>query len=477
MKLDAQGVNAFRIELLNDPNLPFGGPGRSIQGTGALTEFEVEVAPASDPTKTRKIKFKRAVADIAMPETPLAAIYDDKGKGNRVLGPADFACDAKNETAWGVDAGPGRRNTSREAIFFTDKPIEIAGAAVLTFHIKQDHGGWNSDDNQNHNLGRFRLSVAKGVSEQATPLPQSIRAILAIVPENRTDADRGVLFSFWRNLESEWLEANRAIDKVWSEHPEGVTQLALLERREGRTTHRLERGDFLKPKEAVLPGVPAWLAPFPEGAPGNRLGFARWLVDRKNPTAARSIVNRVWQAHFGAGLVDAAEDLGSQSDPPSHPELLDWLAVEFMDKGWDLKNLHKLIVMTSAYKRSSRTTSEELSRDPGNRFLARGPRFRVDAETVRDIALFASGLLNPRIGGPGVFPPAPEFLFSPPTSYGPKVWKESTGPDRYRRALYTFRFRSVPYPMLQAFDAPNGDFSCVRRVKSNTPLQALDRSQ
>jgi hypothetical protein len=204
-----------------------------------------------------------------------------------------------------------------------------------------------------------------------------------------------------------------------------------------------------------------------------RLTFAEWLADRSSPTTARSIVNRVWQAYFGTGIVATAENFGTQSEPPSHPELLDWLAVEFMQRGWSLKRLHRLIVTSTTYQQSSRVTPEMYERDPYNRLLARGPRFRVDGEVVRDIELVASGLLNPRVGGPSVFPPAPDFLFVPPTSFKEKSWKESTDQARYRRALYTFRYRSVPYPMLQFFDAPNGESSCVRRARSNTPLQAL----
>jgi hypothetical protein len=184
-------------------------------------------------------------------------------------------------------------------------------------------------------------------------------------------------------------------------------------------------------------------------------------------------VNRVWQAYFGTGLTTTSEDLGSQGETPTHPELLDWLAVEFMERGWSLKQLHRTIVRSAAYRQSSRVTPALAARDPANRLLARGPRFRVEGEIVRDAALAASGLLNPRIGGPSVYPDAPAFLFLPPASYGPKVWHEETGTDRFRRALYTFRFRSVPYPVLQNFDAPNGDTACVRRVRSNTPLQAL----
>jgi hypothetical protein len=187
----------------------------------------------------------------------------------------------------------------------------------------------------------------------------------------------------------------------------------------------------------------------------------------------RSFVNRIWQSYFGTGLLEASEDFGTRAELPSHPELLDWIACEFMDSGWQIKKLHRLIVNSATYRQSSRVTPELYARDPFDRMLARGPRFRVEAESVRDVALAASGLLNPALGGHSVFPPAPEFLFQPPVSYGPKDWPVSTGPERYRRNLYIFRFRSVPYPLLQTFDAPNGDFSCVRRLRSNTPLQVL----
>ena len=183
--------------------------------------------------------------------------------------------------------------------------------------------------------------------------------------------------------------------------------------------------------------------------------------------------------------METPEDFGMQSPPPSHPELLDWLACEFMQPsyvvpgstsaapGWSLKHIHRLIVISATYQQSSRVTPELLEQDKYNRLLARGPRFRVEGELVRDAALAASGLLNPALGGPSVQPPAPAFLFQPPAAYAPKAWNEAQGADRYRRGLYTFRYRSVPYPFLMAFDAPNGDFSCVRRTRSNTPLQAL----
>ncbi len=472
-RTDLRPITAFRLELLNDPNLPLSGPGRSIKGTAALTEFRVEAAPADEPGEKRHVVPRSATADVNPPEKPLEAIFEDRSGKKRVTGPIAFAIDGKNETAWGIDIGPGRRNQPRKAVFVAEKPIDFPHGTVLTFFLAQNHGGWNSDDNQNHNLGRFRLSVTSSKDAVADSLPHDVRKILAIPRVKRTSEQEAIVFSYWRTTVPDWKIANAQIEALWSRHPEGTTQLALAERQKSRITHLLKRGDFLKPADSIAPGVPSFLNPMPENAPQDRLGFARWLVDRRSPTTARAIVNRVWQSYFGTGIVATSEDLGLQCEPPSHPELLDWLAVEFMESGWSLKGLHRLIVSSSTYRQSSRVTPAMQARDPYNRLLARGARFRVDAEIVRDIALSASGLLDPKVGGPSVFPPAPAFLFQPPTSYGPKVWDEAKGPNRYRRAIYTFRYRSVPYPMLQAFDAPNGDFACVRRTRSNTPLQAL----
>lgn len=473
VRTDLKEIRAFRLELLNDPNLPNGGPGRSLKGTAALTEFEVEAAPADAKEKTERVKIAKATADVNPPETPLEPIFDDKSKARRVTGPVPFALDGKDETAWGIDVGPGRRNQPRKAVFTAERAIANPKGTVLTFYLKQFHGGWNSDDNQSHNLGRFRLSISPAQNATADPIPDSVRAILAIPRLERTPAQTATVFSYWRTTRPEWSEANARIEAIWKQHPEGSTQLVLEARDEPRQTSVLKRGDFLKPEKPVGPGVPAFLHPLPANAPPTRLTFARWLVDRQAPTTARALVNRVWQSYFGTGLVSTSEDLGSQSDSRSHPELLDWLAVEFMDHGWSLTHLHRLILTSSTYRQSSQVSPELLARDPYNRLLARGPRFRVDAEIVRDIALAASGLLNEKVGGPSVCPPAPDFLFQPPASYGPKVWNEAVGAERFRRAIYTFRFRSVPYPALQNFDAPNGDFSCVRRTRSNTPLQAL----
>lgn len=472
-RTDVPGVVAFRLELLTHPDLPRSGPGRSVLGTAALTEFQVDAAPADAPDKVEHIKLVRATSDIDLPERPLDTIFDDRSGRKRVTGPIAYALDGKDETAWSTDAGPGQRNQPRQAVFVAEKPVNFPAGTLLTFYLQQNHGGWNSDDNQSHNLGRMRLSATTAADATADPVPAAVREVFSIPRAERSPRQVAAVFSYWRTTVPEWQAENAAIEAEWRRHPNPTTQLVLTQRSSHRTTHRLDRGDFLKPLEAVEPSVPSFLHPMPAGDGPPRLKFARWLADRASPTTARSIVNRVWQSYFGVGLVSTSEDLGVQSEAPSHPELLDWLAVELMDQGWRLKPLHRLIVMSSMYRQSSRITPEAYARDPYNRLLARGPRFRVEAELVRDVALAASGLLNEKIGGPSVYPPAPDFLFQPPTSYGPKVWHEETGDERYRRALYTFRYRSVPYPVLQTFDAPNGDFSCVRRSRSNTPLQAL----
>ena len=472
-KPNTKTIAAFRLELLNDPNLPLGGPGRSIYGTGALTEFEVEVEREGQ-AKPETRKIARATADINLPERELDKIYFDKTDKRRVTGPIAFAIDGKDETSWGHDAGPTLRNLPRKAVFNLAEPIDNRdGKTTIHVYLSQKAGGWNSDDNQNQNLGRVRLSVSADSEATADTVPGAVREMLQLSTARRSSQQEQAVFAHWRTTVPDFREANAQIDDLYRSLPAGSSQLTMAARDETRTTSILERGDFLKPKKAVSPGVPAFLNPLPEGAGGTRLDFANWLTARDAPTTARALVNRTWQAYFSTGIIETSEDLGKQTATPSHPELLDWLAVEFMDSGWSMKKLHRTIVTSSTYRQSSKVTPELLAKDPNNRLLARGPRFRVEGEIVRDIALAASGLLNEKVGGPSVFPPAPDFLFQPPSSYGPKNWYEAKNDDRFRRALYTFRYRSVPYPMLMNFDTPNGDVSCVRRSRSNTPLQAL----
>jgi mono/diheme cytochrome c family protein len=255
-----------------------------------------------------------------------------------------------------------------------------------------------------------------------------------------------------------------------------LTTMVMAEMKQPRRTHVLVRGDYRHKGELVEPGVPSVLPPLPAGAPRNRLGLARWLVDPAHPLTARVTVNRFWQMLFGTGLVKTSEDFGAQGEPPSHPELLDWLATEFVRTGWDVKAMLKLVVTSATYRQSSRVTAELLDRDPENRWLARGPRFRLPAELVRDNALAASGLLDRRIGGPSVFPYQPAGLWEEMAfgeGFSAQEYTPSKGPDLYRRSLYTFWKRTVPPPSLATFDAPDREKCTARRAVTNTPLQAL----
>ena len=261
--------------------------------------------------------------------------------------------------------------------------------------------------------------------------------------------------------------------KSWPAEPKtSVLHLAERPPQEARPTHLLDRGAWNHPKHAVTPHVPAALHPLAEKAGPDRLAFARWLVDPNSPLTARVAVNRVWQSLFGAGLVETAEDFGTRAPPPEHQALLDRLALDFMAQGWSQKRLLRTILTSAVYRQSSTATAELRERDPNNRLLTRGPRFRADAETVRDIALAVSGLLHEQVGGPSIYPPVPQSVLD--YNYNPPdYWQPPTDAQRYRRSLYHFRKRSMPDPVLQAFDAPNGDFACVRRTRSNTPLAAL----
>ena len=231
------------------------------------------------------------------------------------------------------------------------------------------------------------------------------------------------------------------------------------------------KGAYLNTAEQVSAGTPAFLNPFPQDKPRNRLGLAYWLVDPNNPLTARVEVNRLWEQCFGRGLVETSEDFGTQGQPPTHPELLDWLATELPRRHWSLKAMTRLIVTSATYRQDSRVTRALQARDPANKLLARGPRFRMEGEMLRDVSLSAGGLLSLQVGGPSVFPQQPDGIWSMP--YNADRWVMSDGAERYRRGLYTFWRRTSPYPEFTTFDAPSREFCTVRRVRTNTPLQAL----
>ena len=253
-----------------------------------------------------------------------------------------------------------------------------------------------------------------------------------------------------------------AMTSVLIEQPQGTA-----------TTHVRIRGTFSRKGEQVSAGTPRALHPMRKGTPMNRLGLAYWLVDDANPLTARVVVNRFWGELFGRALAETAEDLGTQGRRPSHPELLDWLATEFVRGAWSMKAIQRTIVTSATYRQSSRVTPALLERDPENVLLARGPRFRLDAETIRDVALAASGLLSDKIGGPSSFPPLPDARGFATNNKGSAIWTPSEGEDAHRRGLYTFWRRTAPYPAFVAFDAPSREVTAVRRPRTNTPLQAL----
>jgi hypothetical protein len=283
-----------------------------------------------------------------------------------------------------------------------------------------------------------------------------------------------VLVQYWATVAPELKDAHAEIEKLRKQLPNPATTLVMRERpaENPRPTHRHHRGEFLQPKEKVEPGVPSWLPQLPKRAPANRLTFAKWLVSPENPLTARVTVNRHWHAFFGRGLVRTLDDFGYQGEPPTHPELLDWLAMEFVEKDWSVKKLHKLIVTSATYRQPSHVSPELLAKDPENRLLARGPRVRLEAEQIRDSALKAAGLLSAKMYGPSVFPPQPANVTAEGT-YGGFVWRVSPGEDRYRRGLYTFAKRTAPFAMGGTFDAPSGEACLAKREVTNTALQAL----
>jgi mono/diheme cytochrome c family protein len=447
-------ITGFRVEFLTDPGLPRTGPGRAPDGSFYVSEFSAEIAPADKPNVLEKVGLAGVTADFELPDFPVRNVMDGDLK-----------------THWWSDAGPGRRNQSRHFVFEAKTAVGFETGAKLRFQLAQKRDDKIDSDQRQPNPGRVRISVTDAPNPKADPLPARVRALLAIPPAERTAVQRREIFEAYRMTDPALAAVNKKIDDAMQEWPYGPTTLALSPRELPRETHIFKRGDWQRPGDAVTPGTPAALHPFPKDAPPNRLGLARWIVARDNPLTARVIVNRIWQQIFGQGLVSTPEDFGSRCERPSHPELLDWLAVEFMEKGWSIKHLQRLILTSAVYRQSSKVTPALLERDAYNVLLARFPRLRVESEVVRDLALAASGLLNRKIGGPSVFPPLPAGVMD--LAYAGFKWENATGEDRYRRGMYTFWKRSVPYPSMTAFDQPNGESSCTRRVKSNTPLQAL----
>lgn len=270
----------------------------------------------------------------------------------------------------------------------------------------------------------------------------------------------------------EAAQPRREIEALRKKQKPLVSTLVMQEESPARESHILNRGSFMSPGDIVVPGVPVALGSLPTDTPATRADLARWLVSDNNPVTARVTVNRLWESHFGRGIVETSEDFGTRGSPPTHPHLLDWLATELVERRWSLKAMHRLIVTSATYRQTPRVTPNLIEADPGNRLLARGPRFRLDGETIRDQALAIGGLLSLKMGGPPVFPVQPPGIWASP--YSDNRWMTSEGEDRYRRAIYTYWRRSAPYPQFVSFDAPPRQVACTRRARTNTPLQALN---
>ncbi len=485
----ATNVTGVQFEALTHGDLPFRGPGRSHKGTFAVSELVVEAAPVSAigantnqaaqiKSGLVKISLTNAWADVEGADQPVDARARRGDKDKRRLGPAKYLVDGQEDTAWSADLGPGRRNVDSRVVmeFATNGWASVEGT-FLKFTLKFRHGGSDGHGRDNNFLGRFRLSLTSDPHAGQDKLPRRIREL--VEKSHRSEAEQGEVFSWWRTQVPDFAQWNERIQTAWKEYPEATNTVLNLAQREPdlhRQTFILDRGNWEKPTRAVEPGVPAFLHDWPSTDDPPRLAFARWLVDSRSPTTARVAVNRVWQAMFGMGLLETAEDFGVRAPMPVHLDLLDWLASEFVEpasdgRPWSIKHLVRTIVRSSTYRQASRLDAGLIERDPKNQLLARAPRFRADAEVIRDVALSAAGLLEQRLGGPSFYPPVPENLFA--LNFVKLDWKAAPAPERYRRSLYLFRRRSMPDPVMGSFDAPNGDLACVRRPRSNTPLAAL----
>lgn len=448
-KLEQAGVKALRLEALPHESLPAHGPGfcyyEGPKGDFFMGEFQVQV-------NGRPVKVVSATESYA--------------KNNFGKNPATamLATDGDPQTGWSCAARYGERH---EAVFVFDQPLPV-GELKVTMLFGRHYAC---------PLGRFRLSASRDPKVTAQDWPEEVAALLALPAVDQ----RQLLFTHFL-LQTPSLSKQAAQIKQLRKRPAPVTTLVMRERPASnpRPTFRHHRGEYTQPKEEVKPVTLSVLHPFPQDQPRDRLAFARWLVSPDNPLTPRVVMNRQWAAFFGRGIVKTVEDFGYQGELPTHPELLDWLATEFIRQKWSMKAMHKLIVTSATYRQSSeepRAKGEGKDSAQGQPYALRSqlfasfPRTRLEAEIIRDSILQSAGLLTTKVGGPSVYPPQPDSVTE--AAYGRFQWKPSTGPDRYRRSLYTFMKRTAPFAMFTTFDAPTGEQCLASRETSNSPMQAL----
>jgi hypothetical protein len=441
-------VRAIRLEALPDDSLPDHGPGMTTyegpKGDFFLSEFEATAAG-------RRLAIAKATDS-----------FGGKAAHSSSQSGAAKAIDGDMSSGWSTNGEQGRPHA---AVFQLAEPVPAGVPISVTLRFERHFAC---------GLGCLRLAVTDAEGAEARGHTSEQEAALVKPAAARTDEERRIVERRFLEAAPQLAEPVKAIRNLQRSLRGGQRTLVMRERPADnpRPTFRHHRGEYTQPKEEVQPATPSFLPQLPSDAAANRLALAKWLVSPDNPLTARVVVNRHWQAFFGRGLVSTLEDFGYQSEPPSHPELLDWLAVTYArDLGWSTKRLHRLIVTSATYRQSSAATPEAIARDPANVLLARGPRVRLEAEVIRDSMLASASLLSAKMYGPGVRPPQPEGVTE--VAYGSPGWPASSGEDRHRRSVYTFQKRTAPFAMTTTFDGPTGEACIARREVSNSALQAL----
>ncbi|MBI5707249.1 MAG: DUF1553 domain-containing protein [Armatimonadetes bacterium] len=432
-------ITGIRIEALANDALPNKGPGRSSNGNFVVGK--VAVLAGGKP-----IKLAAAKCDFDQESFSAQGLIDDDP-----------------DSGWAISPQMGKPH---EAVLEFARPLVLSSDSLEVVIECESRFG-------QHTLGAFRLSATSIEAPLVRFASTELRDLAR--KENRTAVEQRRLDAAFRAatpLLSQARQDKAASEKRLAEVQSQIPTALIMRDRPGPlSAHLRNRGEFTNRGDQVFPAIPAaWNKPT-SGSPANRLGLAQWIVSKQNPLTARVQMNRMWMGLFGRGIVETAENFGTQASPPSHPELLDWLASEFMARNWDMKAMMRLMATSAAYRQSSDATRQALAKDPGNALISRGPRFRLDAELVRDNALAASGLLSRKLGGPSVYPIQPDGVWNTP--YNGQQWMTSQKDDRYRRGLYTFLKRTSPYPSFMTFDSTSRESCTVRRVRTNTPLQAL----